>query len=304
MGKANNPLLERLFTWLQYSLPQHTLSRLMLHATRIEHEGLKNLGIRQFLKYYDVDLEEAQLSDPYAYPSFNAFFTRPLRDGARRIASERGAVVCPADGTISEAGTIAGKRLLQAKGISYSLKSLMAGDRGLSARFTNGEFITIYLAPHNYHRVHMPYEGTLRSMVYLPGRLYSVNAGTTRNLRGIFVRNERVICLFETKLGPMAVILVGALFVGSIDTVWAGTVAPGKPRKPQRWVYPTDGEGCIQLARGAELGRFNIGSTVIVLFAENRVRWEGLETGATVRVAQRIGTRLESVPQPPAIERT
>jgi phosphatidylserine decarboxylase len=275
----------RLFVWLQYLIPQHALSRLVLRATRIRRQWFKNWLVRSFLKHYTVDMTEAAESDPLRYGSFNEFFTRALKADARAIAPDLNAIACPADGVISEAGSIVGDTLLQAKGRSYTLGELLAA-RPWASRFEGGLFATIYLAPFNYHRVHLPLRGQLKETVYVPGRLFSVNAATASHVPKLFARNERVLTLFDTAFGEFALILVGALNVGSIATVWNGDITPAAKRLVT--VLPPRQ---IALEKGAELGRFNMGSTVIVLLQARRARWHpAVRAGATVRLGQSLGT--------------
>jgi phosphatidylserine decarboxylase len=274
----------RLFVWFQYLLPQHGLSRLVRAATRARIAWLKNLTIRGFLKLYSVDMSEASQSDPFAYGSFNEFFTRPLKNGVRPIASDDDAIASPADGCVSEAGMMERDQLLQAKDRRYGLTELLAAQPWAS-RFEGGSFATIYLAPHNYHRVHMPLRGELKDTVYVPGRLFSVNAATARLVPGLFARNERVLTLFDSGAGYFALVLVGALNVGSMATVWAGDITPAARRVITRIPGPP-----TTLEKGAELGRFNMGSTVILLFEPNRARWHPqVHAGSVVRLGQSLG---------------
>jgi phosphatidylserine decarboxylase len=283
-GAADARWGSRLFVWFQYLLPQHGLSRLIRAATRVRVAWFKNWTIRAFLKLYSVDMSEASQSDPYAYASFNEFFTRALKDGARPIAGDVDAIVSPADGCVSEAGTIDGDQLLQAKGRRYALTELLAA-QPWAHRFEGGTFATIYLAPFNYHRVHMPLRGQLRETVYVPGRLFSVNAATARLVPGLFARNERVLTLFDSGAGQFALVLVGALNVGSMATVWAGDITPAARRAITRIPAPP-----TTLEKGAELGRFNMGSTVILLFEPNRARWHPrVHAGSVVRLGQSLG---------------
>ncbi len=283
-------MTDRLFVWLQYLLPQHGLSRLVHWATRVRAAWFKDLAIRGFVRAFRVDMSEAAETRATAFPTFNAFFTRALTPGARPLPASDLAIACPVDGTVSQSGLAANGRLLQAKDRDYGLADLV-GDDELGGRFAGGSFATIYLAPYNYHRIHMPLDGELRRMLYLPGRLFSVNAATVRSVPRLFSRNERVVCEFDTAAGPMALVLVGALNVGSIETVWAGEVAPGRPRSRATTVY---GPGDISLDRGQEMGRFNMGSTVIALFSPGRVELDpGLIPEATVRMGQTMGRRLE-----------
>ncbi len=283
-GGTSGGLGGRLFIWFQYVIPQHGLSRLVLAATRVRTAWFKNLIIRGFLKLYRVDMSEAAESDPYRYGSFNEFFTRALKPGARPVASDAAAIASPVDGCVSEAGMIDDGRLLQAKGRYYRLADLLAAQPWAS-RFEGGSFATIYLAPFNYHRVHMPLHGELRETVYVPGRLFSVNAVTAQHVPGLFARNERVLTLFETAYGQFALVLVGALNVGSMATVWAGDITPAARRRLTKVPGPP-----TTLAKGAELGRFNMGSTVILLFEPNRAHWQPrVRAGSLVRLGQSLG---------------
>lgn len=276
--------MTRLWVWIQYLLPQRGLSRLVLAATRVRTPWFKNWTIRGFLKLYRVAMDEAAETDPYRYGSFNEFFTRALKVGARPIARDERAIVSPADGCISEAGSIDGDRLLQAKGRHYRLAELLAAQPWAS-RFEGGSFATIYLAPFNYHRVHMPLGGELKDTVYVPGRLFSVNTATAQYVPQLFARNERILTLFDTAYGQMALVMVGALNVGSMATVWAGDITPAARRVITR--LPADP---TTLKKGAELGRFNMGSTVILLFEPNRVHWHPhLRAGREVRLGQFLG---------------
>lgn len=285
----------RLFVILQYLIPHHMLSWLMHQLTRVEWLPLKNLMIKRAIALYKVDMSEALESDPEKYSSFNAFFTRALQPDARPIADDPLSICCPSDGTLSQCGEIRDGRIFQAKGHDYSLLELLGGDAVLSAQFDAGAFATIYLSPRDYHRVHMPFSGTLKQMVHVPGRLFSVNETTTRQVPRLFARNERVISLFETEAGPMAVILVGAIFVASMDTVWAGAVAPGY-RGVHRAYYGAVNDS-VALDKGAEMGRFNMGSTVVLLFGKDAVEWsESLVASHTVRMGQEIA-RLKTEKQ-------
>jgi len=284
-----------LYVGIQYLLPHHLLSALMWWATRLRWRPVKDLLIGTVVRHYRVDMTEAREPDPRAYASFNAFFTRPLRQDARPIAVQEDAVVCPADGTLSRLGTIDDGRVFQAKGHDCSLPELLGGRQDWAQGFAGGTFGTIYLSPRDYHRVHMPVAATLREMIHVPGRLFSVNPVTTALVPRLFGRNERLPCLFETGFGPMALILVGAIFVGSMETVWAGQVTPTGTRKPD----PAHGEKTvIRLDKGAEIGRFNMGSTVILLFGPGRVAWEpGLKPGTRLRMGQPIGWIHECAPE-------
>ncbi|MEX1664758.1 archaetidylserine decarboxylase [Zhongshania sp. R06B22] len=260
------------FIIFQYLIPQHLLSRLVGKLAETKIPWLKDLLIGRFIKQYQVDMSEAADPEPRNYANFNAFFTRALSDGARPICEDDNTIACPADGAISQIGSITGGRIFQAKGQDYSLLSLLGGDREAAALFDNGSFATVYLSPRDYHRVHMPIAGTLRTMSYIPGALFSVNTTTAENVQGLFARNERAVCLFDTEAGPMAVILVGAMIVAGIETVWDGQVAP--PPKGIRTTDYRQGPRDIHLQKGEEMGRFKLGSTAIVLFAKGRTEWQ------------------------------
>jgi phosphatidylserine decarboxylase len=265
-------LRDRLFVAMQHALPQHFLSRLVLRATRIRLRPLKNLLIRSFVRHFRPNMSEAVQPNPLQYPSFNAFFTRELRAGARPTDIDPGALASPVDGTISQLGRLDGCKLVQAKGHDYTLEALLDGAPDWVQRFTGGSFATLYLAPYNYHRIHMPIAGTLRAAWYVPGHLFSVNAVTAAAVPDLFAKNERVVCAFEDGPRAFAMVLVGALFVGSIATVWHGDVTPCSPRR--RAVLPVAaGKVPLKLSKGAEMGRFNMGSTVILLFPPDMLDW-------------------------------
>jgi phosphatidylserine decarboxylase len=276
----------RLFVWLQYVLPQHALSRLVLAATRVRVPWFKNLLTRGFLRLFSVDMSEATETDPYRYGSFNEFFTRALRAEARPIDADPEKIASPVDGMVSECGAIDNDRLLQAKGRHYTLDELLAR-QPWARSFEGGSFATLYLAPYNYHRIHMAVRGTLRDTVYVPGRLFSVNSATARHVPRLFARNERVLTLFDTEFGQFALVMVGALNVGSMATVWAGDITPAAHRVVTRIPCPA-----VTLDKGDELGRFNMGSTVILLFEPRRAQWHPLlRAGSVVQLGQAIGGR-------------
>jgi phosphatidylserine decarboxylase len=278
---------DEIFAAVQLRLPTRFLSWLMYLLTRIEVTWFKNIFIRVFMRQFNISLAEAQHDSPQDFRSFNDFFTRALKPGARLIADEP-AFVSPVDGTISQLGAIRDGRIFQAKGHDYSAVELLGGDALTAREFIGGQFCTIYLAPYNYHRIHMPVGGRLRHWRHVPGRLFSVNPATARAMPGLFARNERVVAIFDTDIGPLAMVLVGALFVGSMETVWAGQISPPHKRVSEGGNFITD--SVIQLSRGEEMGRFNMGSTVILLSAAGAVNWDGVaQPGATVRVGQAIG---------------
>ncbi len=278
---------ERLFVALQRMLPQHALSRVVYALTRLPAGALTRLAIRAFAGAYQVNLSEAAEPDAARYRTFNDFFTRALRADARPLDPRPEALLAPADGRISQLGHLSGSRLLQAKGHTFDVRSLLGGDPALAEPFTDGAFATLYLAPRDYHRVHMPLAGTLRSLLQVPGRLFSVNGVTAARVPQLYARNERVVCLFDTAVGPLAVVLVGAIFVGGIETVWQGPITPPRGRHLRLIPPPAPAP---QLARGAELGRFNMGSTVILLLPPGRVAWcPDQNADGPVRVGEALG---------------
>lgn len=259
--------MTQLFIFLQYLLPHHALSRLT--GKFAEGRFAKNLLIKLFINRYQVDLSDAVNEDPEAFESFNAFFTRALKANARPIYDLPGAVVCPADGAISELGEIEEDRILQAKGRDYTVGQLLS-DPEAAISFIGGSFATVYLSPRDYHRVHMPTAGKLLRTIYMPGKLFSVNRTTADSVPDLFARNERLVCLFETENGLMALVLVGAMIVAGIETVWSGQICPG-PNKARKVTDFSQHSPPIELAKGAEMGRFKLGSTAIVLFGPNAV---------------------------------
>jgi phosphatidylserine decarboxylase len=280
----------RAFVALQHLLPQHGISRLVLAATRSRSPAFKNALIRLFVRGFKPEMADAVESEPTAYASFNEFFTRALREGTRPVDADPRAIVSPVDGTVSEAGTINADRLLQAKGHEYTLRALLAGNGAWERTFAGGSFATIYLAPYNYHRIHMPLAGELRESFYVPGRLFSVNRTTAQLVPGLFSRNERVFCGFDSDGTPFGVILVGALNVGSMATVWHGDVTPRKHREVTA-LPVTEVLAAKALPKGAEMARFNMGSTVILLLPPGAAEWTGaMRAGQTLRMGERIGT--------------
>lgn len=279
---------------LQRILPRHLLTSLVHRLARVRNERVKNILIRQFVRAFDVHVEEARHTVPDGYATFNAFFIRELADGCRPIDADDDTIVSPADGTVSAAGRITANRVFQAKGLDYSLEDLLATDLDDAQRFIDGAFATIYLAPYNYHRVHAPLAGRVRALRYVPGDLFSVNDKTVRRLSRLFARNERVVLHVETAFGPMAVIFVGALNVGSISTPWSGEIRPRK----KGVVDDIDVRGSdvsAEVARGATLGWFNMGSTVIVLLpAGTSDEFAGLAPGMAVQVGRPIGRMTAS----------
>nr|WP_298373573.1 archaetidylserine decarboxylase [uncultured Halomonas sp.] len=273
---------DKLFSLIQYPLPHHMISRLAGTLADARTPWLKNMMIKRFISTYGVDMSQAQEPDPTAYPCFNDFFTRAMHVDARPIGE---GIVSPADGFLSQFGSVENGTLIQAKGQTYSVSSLLGGDDQRAAAFQQGSFATVYLSPKDYHRVHMPVTGTLREMIYVPGRLFSVNLATADQVPGLFARNERLVCLFDTDRGPMAMVLVGAMIVAAIETVWAGQITPlSKQIQTTRFDTP------IELAKGTEMGRFKLGSTVILCFSDRVAFREGLDVDESpMRMGKTLG---------------
>jgi len=285
----------RLFVLIQKALPKHLLTAAVFRLARLRITWLKNFLIRQFVNAYKVNVEEVQLPVPDGFDSFNAFFVRELEDGARPIVKDPEIIVSPVDGTVSAAGAINKDAVFQAKGIRYSLADLLATDTMEAQAYNDGAFATIYLAPHNYHRVHAPLTGELVAARYVPGDLFSVNEATVARLPGLFVRNERLICHLQTGTGPMALIFVGAMNVGSISTTWTGEIRPRKSGVVEQVnIREIDSE--LGFRKGDGLGWFNMGSTVILLRPPGTTNvFADLAAGQTVRMGQAIG-RIVSTP--------
>ncbi len=272
---------------LQYILPHHLLSQMMRFFTHCQNKTWKNLMISNIIKFYKVNMEEAYEQDINAYPSFNHFFTRQLKNGARVVTKLKEGIASPADGVISQAGFINQGDIFQAKGKSFTATDLLGGDSLLADIFNDGLFSTLYLSPKDYHRLHMPLTGTLKEMIHVPGRLFSVNAATANTVPRLFARNERVVCIFDTEVGEMALVLVGAIFVSSVETVWHGVVTPPTGSQIRRWQYD---DNAPVLKKGEEMGRFNMGSTIIVLFGKNKVTWEdNFSAGKAVKLGELMG---------------
>ncbi|MGR9053319.1 MAG: archaetidylserine decarboxylase [Gammaproteobacteria bacterium] len=281
---------EALTTFPQYVLPHHALSRMMGVLTHSECKVWKNLFIRQIIRHYGVEMGEAEEQNIDNFKNFNDFFTRRLKPDSRPLTSVSNAIACPADGAVSQCGRIESGRIFQAKGKNFSTIELLGGDRKRAAAFDDGAFATIYLSPKDYHRLHMPLTGTLTEMIHIPGRLFSVNAATANSVPGLFARNERVAAIFDTKAGPMALVLVGAIFVASVETVWHGIVTPPAGKAVRTWRYETDPP---RLDIGEEMGRFNMGSTIIVLFGRDKINWlDAFKAGQPVKLGQHIGNVL------------
>lgn len=278
---------DRLAVLLQYLLPKQALTELAGKLAGLQAGGLTTAVIRWFVRRYGVNMSEAANPDPAGYASFNAFFTRPLRDDARPLAAAD--FLCPVDGAISQFGAIEQDQVFQAKGHTYSTTALVGGDRELAARFDNGRFATLYLSPRDYHRIHMPCDGRLTRMIHVPGELFSVNPATARGVPGLFARNERVVCVFESEHGPFVLTLVGATIVGSMATVWHGVVNPPRSTEIREWRYRADE---VVLKKGEEMGRFLLGSTVVMLFPARTLQFNpDWAPARAVRMGEAMGSR-------------
>lgn len=278
---------DRLSVLPQYFLPKQVLTQLMGRLANLQAGSTTTAVIKWFIQRYQVDMSEAANPDPAAYPSFNAFFTRALRPGARPLAQADW--ICPVDGAISQLGPIQGEQIFQAKGHHYSTQALVGGDAQLAAQFQDGNFATIYLSPRDYHRIHMPCAGKLLRMIHVPGELFSVNPTTARGVPGLFARNERVVCVFEGPFGPFVMVLVGATIVGSMATVWHGIVNPPRTGKIREWNYAQQD---VQLAQGAEMGRFLLGSTIVLLTPKSDMQFNPeWQTTKPVRLGETMATQ-------------
>lgn len=281
------PVSDRLSVLPQYFLPKKALTQLMGRLANLQAGSTTTAVIKWFIQRYQVDMSEAANPDPAAYPSFNAFFTRALRPGARPLAQADW--ICPVDGAISQLGPIQGEQIFQAKGHHYSTQALVGGDAQLAAQFQDGKFATIYLSPRDYHRIHMPCAGKLLRMIHVPGELFSVNPTTARGVPGLFARNERVVCVFEGPFGPFVMVLVGATIVGSMATVWHGIVNPPRTGKIREWNYAQQD---VQLAQGAEMGRFLLGSTIVLLTPKSDMQFSTeWQTAKPVRLGESMATQ-------------
>lgn len=276
-------------TLAQYLLPHKIISKIAKWCADCKIVCVKNYLIGYFIKRYNVNMNEAIQENPFAYETYNKFFTRHLKATARPIDTNPNAIVSPADGAFAQLGKIHSNQILQAKGHNFSVQSLLGNVENLATPFINGSFATIYLAPKDYHRVHMPLAGKLQQMLYIPGKLFSVNTHASENIPNVFARNERVVCIFETEVGPMAVILVGAMIVGSIETAWAGTISPPHSKDIKAWNY--NNLPPIELIKGEEMGLFKLGSTVIVLFGPDVTTWDqSIISGLDVKMGSKIGS--------------
>ncbi|QMV74000.1 phosphatidylserine decarboxylase [Comamonas piscis] len=279
---------DRIAVLPQYLMPKKWMTSAAGKLASAELGGTTTAFIRWFVGKYQVNMDEAAQPDIAQYKTFNDFFTRELRNGARPLAQAD--LVCPVDGAISQCGAIAQDQIFQAKGHSYSTTALLAGDAQLAAQFNNGQFATIYLSPRDYHRIHMPLRGKLQKMVYVPGDLFSVNPLTARGVPGLFARNERVVCVFETRIGPVVMVLVGATIVGSMYTPWHGQINPPRTNKPRSWDYQTQP---IVLEQGDEMGRFLLGSTIVLLLPEGKSAFNAdWDAARPVRLGEAMGTLI------------
>ena len=280
-------MLARIFVAFQYILPRHWLTSLVYRIAHIRNPRIKNFLITRFVPLYDVDVDEIKLEVPRGFATFNDFFTRELKDGARKIDADANAIISPADGTVSAVGILQGDSLFQAKGIDYSLDELLATDIAESSSYVNGRFATIYLAPYNYHRVHAPFDAELVAARYVPGDLFSVNEATVSRVAGLFRRNERLVMHFRTAHGPAVLIFVGALNVGSISTPWSGEIRPRKAGIVDA-IDISKHDTIVQ--KGDLLGWFNMGSTVILLLPDGACEWhDNFDAGDTLRMGEAIG---------------
>jgi len=281
-------MFERLAVLPQYLLPKQALTELAGRVAGWQGATATTALIAWFARRYQVNLAEAAQPDASGYATFNEFFTRALKPGVRPLADA--ALICPVDGAISQFGRIQGQQIFQAKGHHYSSTALVGGDAGLARQFDNGLFATLYLSPRDYHRIHMPCDGVLRRMIHVPGALFSVNPTTAQGVPGLFARNERVVCVFDTPLGPLVLVLVGATIVGSMATVWHGVVNAERPFDIRQWHYQ---DGRIELKQGEEMGRFLLGSTVVMLWPKSLAEFNpGWRAGAPVR----LGEAMASLP--------
>ncbi|MEO9946829.1 archaetidylserine decarboxylase [Paraglaciecola sp.] len=283
-------MLDSLKIALQFITPKHLLSRLIGKLAAAEAGALTTAIIKLFIKQYKVDMAEALESDPKSYPSFNAFFTRLLKADARTICADENQLALPVDGAVSQLGDINFDSIFQAKGHDYSLTTLLGGKPEIAQPYLGGKFATIYLSPKDYHRIHMPIDGQLTDMIYVPGELFSVSPLTAERVPGLFARNERVVAIFDTEIGKMAMALVGATIVASIETKWAGTISPPTGKTVQHWKYPDQGENSVTIKKGEEMGLFKLGSTIVACFEANKIEFAELEAGDVTRLGDVFAT--------------
>jgi len=285
-------MLKRINVYIQYLLPQQLITFLFGYLSRSANPTIKNWAIKQFIKRYNVDLSTAEIENALEYPSFESFFIRKLKPSARPFESSSNSVISPVDGVVAEAGQISAGKLLQAKGQYYDVATLL-GDASLSIPFLEGSFATFYLAPRDYHRIHMPIDGKLLKTIFIPGRLFSVNRMTTDLIPQLYARNERLVCLFETEVGQMAVILVGAMIVGSMQVAWVDQAIKAKQLQITDYAQQANP---IVLKKGEELGHFKIGSTVVLLFEQHKIEWiNSVSTGISVQFGQKIANFINAM---------
>lgn len=283
-------MLDSIKIAMQYITPKHLLSRLVGCLAAAEAGAVTTAMIKLFIKQYKVDMSEAMDPNPESYPSFNAFFTRELKEDARSICQDDRQLALPVDGAVSQLGDIKHDSIFQAKGHDYSLTTLLGGKPELAKPFLDGKFATIYLSPKDYHRIHMPIDGQLTDMIYVPGELFSVSPLTAERVPGLFARNERVVAIFDTEIGKMAMVLVGATIVASIETKWAGTVSPPAGKNVQHWQYPSEGDNAVFIKKGEEMGLFKLGSTIVACFEPEMLEFADLSAGDITRLGDVFAT--------------
>lgn len=277
---------------LQHFLPQKLITNLTGKLANCSNPIVKNFLIKKFIKHFKVDLSEAAITDYKEFKTFNDFFTRKLKDNARSICLDNNSIVSPADGFLGQFGKINAGELIQAKGKLYTAETLLA-NKEQSELFANGSFATIYLAPHNYHRIHMPITGSLESMTYIPGKLFSVNPSVCNTVENVFANNERVVAVFNTEIGKIAIVLVGAIIVGGISTVWHGSITPPHTNEIKTWRYSNSSNQHIKLSKGEEMGLFNVGSTVVMLFEKEEINFDtSLQLEQTLQLGNKIASYL------------
>lgn len=278
-----------LFILFQYLAPKKLISEIIGFFAKSQNYYIKTFFIKNFQKTYNVNLKEAIYEDVELYSSFNSFFTRELKPESRPIDENINSIICPADGVVSQIGNINSGKIIQAKGIYFNLLSFLGNDKEYFKKFKDGLFSTIYLSPKDYHRVHMPIDGKLSKMVYIPGKLFSVNKITTRSVKNLYSINERLVCFFDTVRGPMSVVLVGAMIVSGITVQWEKSIC-SKKGKIKRFIYPSIGKDSVFLKKGDEIGRFMLGSTVVICFGKNKINWSSnISINSVVKMGQRVG---------------
>ena len=282
-------MYEILFVLFQYVVPKKLISKMIGVLAKSEIVFIKNTFIKTFQMMYDVNMQEARNGDGSSYPSFNSFFVRSLKPECRPIDKNINSVISPVDGLVSQLGNVKSGKLIQAKGMYFNLLEFLGNNKPIYEKMKEGMFSTFYLSPKDYHRVHMPLDGKLREMIYLPGKLFSVNSTTSKRVKNLYSKNERLVCIFDTVRGPMVVVLVGAMIVSGITVNWEDENIFNKG-KIQKLMYPTIGKGSVSLKKGDEVGRFMLGSTVVVCFGMNKIHWEDeISIGSVVKMGQSVG---------------